>query len=107
MYMLIDTGAANTWVMGANCTSDACERHNTLGEQDSKTLEATGSTFNLTYGTGSISGVTVNDTVEIAVRNLRFRCSLRGSRSLLTFSKYFRKSLWNEVIETNFCRYSF
>ncbi|KAG6994038.1 hypothetical protein G7Y79_00048g084340 [Physcia stellaris] len=66
MYMLIDTGAANTWVMGANCTSDACERHNTLGEQDSKTLEATGSTFNLTYGTGSISGVTVNDTVEIA-----------------------------------------
>lgn len=91
MYMLIDTGAANTWVMGANCASDACEKHNTLGEQDSKTLEATGSTFNLTYGTGSISGVTVNDTVEIAVRNLRFRCSLRGRRSLLTFFKVFSK----------------
>lgn len=54
--------------MRANCTSDACEKHNTFGDEDSNTLKATGSTFNLTYGTGFVSGVTVNDTVEIALR---------------------------------------
>ena len=66
MYMLIDTGAANTWVMGSDCTTEACNKHNTFGESDSTTLRPTGDTFNLTYGTGSVSGVTVNDTVHIA-----------------------------------------
>ncbi|KAL8828939.1 MAG: hypothetical protein Q9191_002309 [Dirinaria sp. TL-2023a] len=66
MYMLIDTGAANTWVMGSNCTSAACQKHNTFGSADSTTFKSTGRTFNLTYGTGSVSGVTVNDTVRIA-----------------------------------------
>ena len=66
MYMLIDTGAANTWVMGSNCTSAACQKHNSFGPADSATFKSTGQTFNLTYGTGSVSGLTVNDTVKIA-----------------------------------------
>ena len=66
MYMLVDTGAANTWVMGSNCTTEACEKHNTFGEADSATYKPTGETFNLTYGTGSVSGVIINDTVQIA-----------------------------------------
>lgn len=105
LYMLIDTGAANTWVMGANCASDACEKHNTLGERDSKTMEATGSTFNLTYGTGSISGVTVNDTVEIAVSNLRFPSTLR-CRSLSIFSILSPK-VWNDFVEISSFRCTF
>ena len=66
MYMLVDTGAANTWVMGSSCNTEACKNHNTFGEQDSTTFKTTGDTFNLTYGTGSVSGATVNDTVQIA-----------------------------------------
>ena len=66
MYMLIDTGAANTWVMGSDCTSEACGKHNTFGETDSATFKSTGKTFDLAYGTGSVSGATVNDTVQIA-----------------------------------------
>lgn len=66
MYMLVDTGAANTWVMGSNCTTEACQKHNRFGEEDSSTFKSTGDIFNLTYGTGSVSGTTVNDTVQIA-----------------------------------------
>lgn len=66
MYMLVDTGAANTWVMGSSCSTEACKKHNTFGEQDSITFKPTGDVFNLTYGTGSVSGATVNDTVNIA-----------------------------------------
>lgn len=83
MYMLIDTGAANTWIMGANCTSETCEKHNTFGDKDSDTLKATGDAFNLTYGTGSVSGMTVNDTAEIAVRvfrSIQIPCCLTVSR---------------------------
>ena len=83
MYMLIDTGAANTWIMGANCTSKTCENHNTFGDKDSDTLKATGDAFSLTYGTGSVSGMIVNDTAEIAVRVFRstqIPCSLTVSR---------------------------
>lgn len=66
MYMLIDTGTANTWVMGADCSSGQCSTHTTFGAQDSDTLQTTNTKFNLTYGTGTVSGVIVNDTVKMA-----------------------------------------
>ena len=65
MYMLIDTGTANTWVMGADCSSGPCLNHTTFGAEDSNTLQATNTKFNLAYGTGTVSGVVVNDTVMV------------------------------------------
>ena len=89
MYMLIDTGAANTWIMGANCTSETCEKHNTFGDKDSDTLKSTGNAFNLTYGTGSVSGMTVNDTAEIAVS---FFCTIQTPCSLTVSRKWAKVS---------------
>lgn len=66
MYMLIDTGAANTWVVGSDCTTKACASHNSFGTADSTSLQNTNSKFNLTYGTGTFSGMIVNDTVKMA-----------------------------------------
>lgn len=66
MYMLIDTGSANTWVMGRGCTSKSCEIHNLFGPDDSTTLNVTTNKWSLSYGTGSVSGVTVNDNVKFA-----------------------------------------
>lgn len=66
MYMLVDTGAANTWIMGSDCTTETCEKHTTFGEADSSTYKPTGNGFKLSYGTGSVSGMTANDTVQIA-----------------------------------------
>ncbi|KAL8833681.1 MAG: hypothetical protein Q9170_004126 [Blastenia crenularia] len=66
MYMLVDTGAANTWVMSSECNTQVCAEHNTFGSSDSTSIEVSSDEFGLTYGTGSVSGVTAKDTVEIA-----------------------------------------
>lgn len=66
MWMLLDTGAANTWVMGSNCTTSACLAHDTFGSQDSSTLQVTGTAWSVSYGTGTVQGVTVTDTVAFA-----------------------------------------
>lgn len=66
IYMLIDTGAASTWIMGSDCTSNPCASHNTFGARDSSTLKITDSKFNLTYGTGTVTGLIANDSVSIA-----------------------------------------
>lgn len=66
MWMLLDTGAANTWVMGSNCTTSACLAHDTFGRQDSSTLHVTTTPWSVSYGTGTVEGVTVTDTVAFA-----------------------------------------
>jgi hypothetical protein len=38
-HLLLDSAASNTWVMGQECTTDACKRHNTFGEGDSDSLK--------------------------------------------------------------------
>ncbi|KAI0882511.1 acid protease [Annulohypoxylon maeteangense] len=66
MYMLVDTGASTTWVMGSGCTSSACTKHNTFGPNDSKTYNDTGSNYSVEYGSGEVSGHVVSDTISIA-----------------------------------------
>lgn len=38
-HLLLDSAASNTWVMGQDCASEACGRHNTFGAGDSDTLK--------------------------------------------------------------------
>ncbi|KAH9908110.1 aspartic peptidase domain-containing protein [Xylariomycetidae sp. FL2044] len=66
LYMLLDTGASTTWVMGSSCKSEACTQHNSFGPDDSKTYKDTGKTFSVEYGTGSVSGHIITDTMSIA-----------------------------------------
>jgi cathepsin D len=66
MWMLLDTGAANTWVMGSSCTTSACLVHNTFGSQDSSTLQITTTPWSVSYGTGTVTGVTASDTIAFA-----------------------------------------
>lgn len=66
MYMLVDTGASTTWVMGSGCTSTACTKHNTFGPNDSKTYNDTGSNYSVEYGSGEVSGHVVSDSISIA-----------------------------------------
>ncbi len=72
MWMLIDTGAANTWVMGSDCTTSACLAHNTFGSQDSSTLSTTTTPFSISYGTGTVEGVVVSDTIAFANYTIEF-----------------------------------
>ncbi|KAF2086041.1 acid protease, partial [Saccharata proteae CBS 121410] len=65
-YLLLDTGAANTWVMGSSCTSAACSAHNTLGPSDSSTLGISTASFSITYGTGAVNGTLAHDTLSFS-----------------------------------------
>jgi hypothetical protein len=38
-HMLLDSAASNTWVMGQECSSEACKTHATFGKGDSSTLK--------------------------------------------------------------------
>lgn len=66
MQMLIDTGAANTWIMGSDCSSEPCLAHNTFGAKDSTSLRVTDTEFSLAYGSGTVSGMIFNDTLKMA-----------------------------------------
>jgi hypothetical protein len=66
MWMLLDTGAANSWVMGTNCTTRACLSHNTFGIEDSTSLVVTDQEWDVTYGTGNVNGIIIKDTMSFA-----------------------------------------
>ncbi|KAL8658524.1 MAG: hypothetical protein Q9226_000937 [Calogaya cf. arnoldii] len=66
MHLLVDTGASNTWVMASDCNSAVCAAHNTFGNEDSASLKVSQDEINLTYGTGSVSGLKATDTVKLA-----------------------------------------
>ncbi|KAI9850087.1 MAG: hypothetical protein M1838_006099 [Thelocarpon superellum] len=70
LHMLLDTGAANTWIMGSDCTSKACAAHTTFGASESSTFATTGQPWNVTYGKGSVNGQVVNDTISFAGFNI-------------------------------------
>ncbi|EDV45357.1 lysosomal aspartic protease [Drosophila erecta] len=67
-YFLVqfDTGSSNLWVPGSSCTSTACEDHQVFNENQSTTYVANGTTFSITYGTGSVSGYLSVDNVGFA-----------------------------------------
>ncbi|OBT56337.1 hypothetical protein VE04_02447 [Pseudogymnoascus sp. 24MN13] len=66
LRMLVDAGAANTWVMGSTCTNSSCGIHDLYGPADSDTYKASSSTFSLNYGTGMVSGQYIEDTMGLA-----------------------------------------
>ncbi|KIX05071.1 uncharacterized protein Z518_05943 [Rhinocladiella mackenziei CBS 650.93] len=81
MYMLIDSGSANTWVMGSDCDSNACQIHSTFGSEDSDTLETTTQTWSMSYGTGEVQGIVAKDTVSLANYTVEMGFGLASSAS--------------------------
>ena len=66
LRMLVDSGAASTWVMGSTCTNSSCKIHELYGPADSDTYKPTTTTFSLQYGTGNVSGTYIQDTIGLA-----------------------------------------
>lgn len=65
-YMLLDTGAANSWLMGSDCESAACRMHNNLDPSSSSTWQTENRAFSISYGTGDLTGIVGRDTVSLA-----------------------------------------
>ena len=66
MNMLLDTGAGTSWVMGHDCDSVPCKRHNNFGAIDSTTFKSKDVEFELHYGSGNVSGTIATDSLTIA-----------------------------------------
>ena len=56
-----DTGSSNLWVYSSNCHAIACKTHSKYNPDTSTTYEADGQDFDITYGSGSITGYTSKD----------------------------------------------
>ena len=87
MYLLIDSGASSTWVMGSGCTTDACIAHSTFGNADSGSLLASDKTFDLAYGTGVVSGSIANDSINFGdfIVNISFGMASEVSDDFLSY----------------------
>jgi hypothetical protein len=66
LYMLLDTGAGTTWLMGPSCSTDSCKSHNTFDKSKSTTFKDLGVNFSINYGSGNVSGATGQDTLSMA-----------------------------------------
>jgi cathepsin D len=66
MQLLIDSGSGTTWVFGDACTTTACTVHHTFGEADSATLDISAKQWDVSYGSGNLTGVVAKDTFSLA-----------------------------------------
>ncbi|KAJ8393541.1 hypothetical protein AAFF_G00060140 [Aldrovandia affinis] len=64
--VIFDTGSSNMWVPSVYCSSQACSNHKKYNPSLSSTYRPTNRYMSIQYGTGSMTGFLVYDTVNVA-----------------------------------------
>lgn len=81
MFILIDTGSAVHWVMGSDCVSETCEKHNLYDASKSTSYKASSDSFDQSYPSGASSGPYGSDTVNFAGFDLEIQFGLANVTS--------------------------
>ena len=63
--VVLDTGSSNLWVPSTECGSIACYLHTKYDSSASSTYKKNGSSFEIRYGSGSLSGFISQDVLQI------------------------------------------
>jgi len=89
--VVFDTGSSNLWVPSSKCTQISCKLHRRYDAEKSSTYKANGTSFEIMYGSGNISGVVSNDVVGLAdltVKGQDFAEVVKESGMAFTFGKF-------------------
>ncbi|KAK9467170.1 aspartic peptidase domain-containing protein [Lipomyces arxii] len=63
--VILDTGSSNLWVPSTSCSSIACYLHTKYDSSASTSYVKNGTSFEIQYGSGSMSGFVSNDVLKI------------------------------------------
>jgi saccharopepsin len=63
--VVLDTGSSNLWVPSTDCGSIACYLHSKYDHSASSSYAKNGSSFEIRYGSGELSGYISKDTLQI------------------------------------------
>jgi len=64
--VVFDTGSSNLWVPSISCNDQACQGKDQYNSAKSSTYVANGTAIQIQYGTGSMTGILDQDSVNVA-----------------------------------------
>jgi len=89
--VIFDTGSSNLWVPSSKCTQISCKLHHRYNAEKSSTYKANGTSFDIMYGSGNISGHVSNDVVglsDLKVAGVDFAEVVKESGLAFTLGKF-------------------